>query len=98
MVVSPRQIVRTRTSSIGCFSTGKLKQVVRRSGKNLEGEKAGTRCGSSFVFSRLPSLRILPPFPGFLASCLTEIFLLFFFLSSGFHRDLHSFPTRRSSD
>src|SRR5689334_24296922 len=26
------------------------------------------------------------------------VFLLFFFLCSGHHRDLHSFPTRRSSD
>src|SRR5205085_12484281 len=30
--------------------------------------------------------------------CYARIFLLFFFLCSGHHRDLHSFPTRRSSD
>src|SRR5262245_64349915 len=29
---------------------------------------------------------------------LPSFFLLFFFLSYGHHRDLHSFPTRRSSD
>src|SRR5437764_9558406 len=33
----------------------------------------------------------------YLSHCLNNI-LLFFFLSYGDHRDLHSFPTRRSSD
>src|SRR5436853_5930141 len=30
--------------------------------------------------------------------CFSSFFLLFFFYSSVDHRDLHSFPTRRSSD
>src|SRR5205809_6459076 len=30
--------------------------------------------------------------------CGTELAVLFFFYGSGDHRDLHSFPTRRSSD
>src|SRR5699024_12419396 len=34
----------------------------------------------------------------FIFNVIYLLFSLFFFYSSGYHRDLHSFPTRRSSD
>src|SRR5205085_12504887 len=44
------------------------------------------------------SLLLCHPFPPFLSSSFSLFFFFFFFQCYRHHRDLHSFPTRRSSD
>src|SRR6266496_56853 len=63
-----------------------------------EGTSPGRRRATGVRLGRQPELRRVLPRPPLAEVLPDPVVLFFFFYGYGDHRDLHSFPTRRSSD